>query len=161
MGAPASRTLLRPTKDFAAAMVYVYRSRDKQETAEEQDATAATAGLRPALPSGSFPRHARTAQVLNRVQESGMKTPSGGWRHTSEEDWLLSLALVAFTGNLPSGMPFFSHEEDSKVLEQCLRLREVQALGTAAELSRQASGPLACAGGGQGSGAPHLRHGRP
>lgn len=64
-----------------------------------------------------------------------MKTPSGDWRHTSEEDWLqdtllLSLALVAFREKLPSGMPFFSHEEDSKLLGECLWLRDVQAPGT-------------------------------
>ncbi|XP_034258533.1 nuclear factor erythroid 2-related factor 3 isoform X2 [Pantherophis guttatus] len=68
-----------------------------------------------------------------------MKIPSGDWRHTSEEDWLqdtllLSLALVAFREKLPSGMPFFSHEEDSKQLGECLWLRDVQPPGTVLDL---------------------------
>lgn len=123
-----------PRKFFAAATVHVHRSRERQETAEGEDASAAMAALRLAFPLGQFP-HAHPTQVPNRVQESGMKTPSGGWRHISEEDWLqdtllISLALVAFRGKLPSGMQFFSHEEDSKLLGECLRLRDVQAPGT-------------------------------
>ncbi|XP_058039089.1 nuclear factor erythroid 2-related factor 3 [Ahaetulla prasina] len=107
---------------------------DRQETAEGEDATAATAALRLAFPLGQLP-HARPTPVSNRLQESRMKTPNGGWRHTSEEDWLqdtllFSLALVAFRGKLPSGMPFFSHEEDTKLLGECLWLRGVQAPGT-------------------------------